>query len=544
MLSSGTRIGPFHIESWIQEGSCGQSYKGEGSTGEEKGKIRFLKLFHRDLSEKDGFSDYFGQECRAIQQIEGRGIWPMRSHGRMKWKHWMAYEWLEGKTEAVSRGLEGEEVQEIKLRSLQDWMEFFPERIGPDQLKEIIIDLHCGLNLAHNSGVIHGNLKPSNVLISQKEDGAFEGWVTEFALSKMVSFRPLHEDPKEGTVFLSQSMQFQESLKESQAFRPESSAMGDLAEEKWDIYALGGLVRYVIKKSQNIPHQWEKWEDWSEQANRGAFATISQSMEAIPGVSDLSVYGIRSESFHPGSGLSDEEIRKKREMEWDREQKIASAHFRRNITGLIGCLCLLIFLFSKIYLFFNPSPWVEYSVDGAADKYQLGFGIWSGKAWGILPASYDKDGDGGQDVAGEWERENGLFRLKFRKFKKVNEEESGKKLWQFIGKGSTTDADYYIWSDYLSYNRKANCLELIKRIDEREVFVPGQRGSDSPHLFPEVRIRRSGGLIKKAQLLFKPTQMDGPSWSVFIGLGFLLASLLYQRIIIRISEPDKISGKD
>jgi hypothetical protein len=50
MLSSGTRIGPYHVESWIKEGSCGQSYKGEGGSGEEKGKIRYVKLFQRELS--------------------------------------------------------------------------------------------------------------------------------------------------------------------------------------------------------------------------------------------------------------------------------------------------------------------------------------------------------------------------------------------------------------------------------------------------------------------------------------------------------------
>ena len=99
--------------------------------------------------------------------------------------------------------------------------------------------------------MIHGNLKPDNILISQKNDGTFEAWATEFALSKMVSFRPLNEDPSDGTVFLSQSMQFQESLKESQAYRPVAAGAGDLAEEQWDINALGGLVRYVTQKSQN-----------------------------------------------------------------------------------------------------------------------------------------------------------------------------------------------------------------------------------------------------------------------------------------------------
>ena len=59
--------------------------------------------------------------------------------------------------------------------------------------------------------------------------------------------------------------------------------------------------------------------------------------------------------------LTTEEVRKQREWEWEREQKIKSSTFRRNMTGLAGCLCLLIFLFSKIYLYLNPSPWVEYS---------------------------------------------------------------------------------------------------------------------------------------------------------------------------------------
>ena len=106
------------------------------------------------------------------------------------------------------------------------------------------------------------------------------------------------------------------------------------------------------------------------------------------------------EKSHKDRTLSDYEIRKKREIEWERKQKLSSATFRRNITGLIGGLCLLIFVFSKIYLFFNPSPWVEYSVEGASDKYQLGFGIWSGKAWGILPASYDDDGKAGRMFQG------------------------------------------------------------------------------------------------------------------------------------------------
>ena len=77
-----------------------------------------------------------------------------------------------------------------------------------------------------------------------------------------------------------------------------------------------------------------------------------------------------------------------------------------------------------------------------------------------------------------------------------------------------------------------------------EVFVPGQRGDESPNLFPEVRIRRSGGLIRKTELLFTQTQKAGPSWSIFIGLGFLIASLMYHRMILGIPDLDNFSGKD
>ena len=48
MLSTGTRIGPYRVKSWVREGSCGQSYIAECSEGENKGKTHFLKLIPRN----------------------------------------------------------------------------------------------------------------------------------------------------------------------------------------------------------------------------------------------------------------------------------------------------------------------------------------------------------------------------------------------------------------------------------------------------------------------------------------------------------------
>ena len=324
--------------------------------------------------------------------------------------------------------------------------------------------------------MIHGNVKPSNVLIELKEDGECSAWLTEFALTKITNFESSSKRSEDYTEFVSQNLQFQESLKQSHAFRIDSSGSGSLPEEQGDVFALGALVGFILNRVDRKDEAWSDWEEWSGQSINLGFENIIQSMQAIPGVGDLSDYGLSGETESAEETQSAEEIRIAREMEWEKQQKISSITFRRNITGLIGCVCILIFLFSKIYLFLNPSPWIEYSVEGASDKYQLGFGFWSGKAWGILPAAYDDGGRGGQDVAGEWAREDGLFRLDFRKFKKIERGRIRKKLWQFIGKGATSDDDYFIWSDFLNYNPQDRTLSLIKECMRMRFMYPGKKG--------------------------------------------------------------------
>ena len=64
--------------------------------GDAKGETRYVKLLPREISERKGFGDYFHQECQALQQLEGAGIWPILDFGVMKWKHWISYSLFEG----------------------------------------------------------------------------------------------------------------------------------------------------------------------------------------------------------------------------------------------------------------------------------------------------------------------------------------------------------------------------------------------------------------------------------------------------------------
>ena len=114
MLSPGTRIGPHRVVSWIKEGASGQSYKGERTEGEKKRELFYLKLLPREISEKRGFEELFTQECQALEQVEGPGIWPLRKFGVMKWKHWLAYDWHSGKVVEIEESSEAADNREAK----------------------------------------------------------------------------------------------------------------------------------------------------------------------------------------------------------------------------------------------------------------------------------------------------------------------------------------------------------------------------------------------------------------------------------------------
>jgi serine/threonine protein kinase len=542
MLSTGTRIGPTRILSWLGEGSTGQSYHCEATEGDLKGDSLFVKLIPREVSEMNGFEDHFQQECQMLEQLEGPGIWPVKAFGVMKWKHWIGYEWLEGEVVADSRvEIEGEaEEKPACIRTLADLLEFELGRMTPELLLDFMISLHCGLYRIHQSGLVHGNLKPSNLLVMQDEKGG-EAWVTETGLFRMSKFQPIGVDENGGNKISFLNQDGRSSLEEGDRFRPDNLSESAVPEESWDIHALGRVVLWVLEQVEGNAQQWDDWKSWAGQATESdlskAFPSVAHSMQALPGIGDLSDYGINVEDLSDEPNEELEAIRERRELEWALAEKQDSLRFRRNMTGFAGCLLLLFSLIASLYLYFMPGPWTEYihhSPEGSQENklllhYKLGMGIFSGQAYGIISPCYDDDGDGGQDAVGKWSREDGLLKLSFRKFKKTNDKEGEKKLWQYIGTGKTKPEDYHVWHDYLRHDQSKGALVLVKRVDEDDIYLPAREGKRPPRLYPEKRLKESKGKLVATELSFIREEEEGINWPLFLSLGFLLASSLYHR---------------
>ena len=180
--------------------------------------------------------------------------------------------------------------------------------------------------------------------------------MTEFGLAKIVAYRPPGESDDEEVSYTSQNSQSQDSLLATANFRPDQVHWTDQPEEQWDLQGLGKIVLWVIEKSPLSEKSWKEWKEWANLSVKNQFTDIAHSMKEIPGMTDLAEYGVKLADAQTDSEENLEELRKKREIAWELEQKNSSLRFKRGMTGLVGCLFVFAFIVGKIYLFSIPLP--------------------------------------------------------------------------------------------------------------------------------------------------------------------------------------------
>lgn len=166
-----------------------------------------VKILRGDLANDDKFVRRFQREAISASSLNHPNIVEMYDVGEDNGQYFIVMEYVEGKT---LKSL-------IKKRGALT----IPEVI------DIMLQLTSGLSCAHNSYIIHRDIKPQNVLI--KEDGTVK--ITDFGIAMAINGQELTQT---------------NSVMGSVHYLPPEQANGSGSTIKSDIYSLGILMYELL----------------------------------------------------------------------------------------------------------------------------------------------------------------------------------------------------------------------------------------------------------------------------------------------------------
>jgi serine/threonine protein kinase/dipeptidyl aminopeptidase/acylaminoacyl peptidase len=142
-LNSGTKLGPYEIQSPLGAGGMGEVYRAKDTRLD---RIVAVKILPGHLSDNIEAKQRFDREARAISSLNHPNICTLHDVGHQDGIDFLVMEFLEGET-------------------LADRLRKGP--LPTEQVLKYGIEICEGLERAHKSGVVHRDLKPANVMLTK-----------------------------------------------------------------------------------------------------------------------------------------------------------------------------------------------------------------------------------------------------------------------------------------------------------------------------------------------------------------------------------------
>jgi eukaryotic-like serine/threonine-protein kinase len=158
LLSNGTKLGPYEIQSALGAGGMGEVYRARDTRLD---RTVAVKILPSTLSSNPEALQRFDREARAISSLNHPNVCQLYDVGLQDGTSYLVMEYLEGET-------------------LADRLSKGP--LPLDQVLKCGIEICEGLEKAHRSGVIHRDLKPGNIMLTKS--GAK---LMDFGLAKPVT---------------------------------------------------------------------------------------------------------------------------------------------------------------------------------------------------------------------------------------------------------------------------------------------------------------------------------------------------------------------
>jgi serine/threonine protein kinase len=160
----GHRLGPFRLKAILGEGGMGLVYRAVREPGDELVAVKVLK---RALSRDPVYRQRFEREARVASGVDHRHLVTVLESGEDDGVHYLVMAYVDG-------------------RSLGQRI----EQKGPLSLSEsvrIVAEVASGLDALHAAGLVHRDVKPSNIMLDEQGAAA----LTDFGLARGEAFTVL-----------------------------------------------------------------------------------------------------------------------------------------------------------------------------------------------------------------------------------------------------------------------------------------------------------------------------------------------------------------
>jgi serine/threonine-protein kinase len=210
-LNTGALAGEYCVLSTLAAGGCGTVYR---VVHRVLGRTAALKVLHPDLACSPNMLARFVREACAMSKLQHPNIVDVYEFGQL----------LDGRPYYVMELLEGADLEaHLKLHG----------RVSPHEALEILEPVCAALRAAHDAGVVHRDLKASNVFLAQA-GGRRAIKLLDFGIAKLL------ETPNEGGISSGSRR-----LGTPCAMAPEQFT-GGAVDARTDVYALGVLLYQLV----------------------------------------------------------------------------------------------------------------------------------------------------------------------------------------------------------------------------------------------------------------------------------------------------------